>query len=109
MNRNTFWWRLVHLDPVLFRSAIVAVITLLAMFGILVSNALPDALTAVVTTLGALIAAVWSRDGVAPMDKVVLYQPDPVSNPNQTVAGPATASVTTTDAKLVSEARRTGP
>jgi hypothetical protein len=106
MNKDTFWWRLIHLNPVLFRSAVVTLVSLLAMFGVLVSPGLPDQLTAVITTVGAVVAALWSRDGVTPMEKVVVYQPDPVGAPKVVLPGEATAD-RTTDQAIINAARAT--
>jgi hypothetical protein len=107
MNRDTFWWRLLHLNPVLFRTAVVTIVALLAMAGVLVSPTLPDTLTAAVTAIAALGGALWSRDGVTPNDKVVVYQPDPVDRPTVILPGVGTAEGSSDRAVL--EAARAAP
>jgi hypothetical protein len=104
MKTKTFWWRLLHLDPVLFRSAVVAIVALLASLGIVVSDTIPDSLITAVATIAALVAAIWNRDGVTPNDKVVVYQPDPIGQPSVVLPGAATAE-DSSDNQIVQAAR----
>lgn len=101
---DTFWWRLVNLNPVLFRTAIVSVVSLLTMSGVLIAPGIPDALTAAVAALAAFVAAIWARDGVTPNGKVVVYQPDPVGSPASVLPGEATAE-SASDRAVLSAAR----
>jgi len=83
------WWRLVHLEPVLFRSAVVAVGWLAFSVGILASPDVPDAALGALTTIAAVIQVVWVRPGVTPNAKVVVEAPDPIDRPALVVAGEA--------------------
>jgi hypothetical protein len=104
MKSNTFWWRLLHLDPVLFRTVAVTLVALLASLGILVTPAISDNLVAVVMAVSALAGALWARDGVTPNDKVVVYKPDPVGQPSALLPGAATAEASSDNA-IVTAAR----
>lgn len=106
---DSFWWKVIHLNPVLFRAAVVAVFVLVGTLGFHfgAAEAVADAATTVLVTVGALVAALWARNGVAPMAKVVAYQPDPVDAPNLVVPGPATAPAVT-DSELLRVARTEG-
>lgn len=109
MKPDTFWWKIIHLNPVLFRTAVIAVFVLAGTLGFrfAAAEAVADAATTVLVSVGALVAALWARDGVVPMDKVVVYQPNPVDNPRVLEAGPATAPANT-DAQVLQVARREG-
>ena len=104
MKQNTFWWRLLHLDPVLFRTGVVSVVALLASLGIAIAPGIPDSLITAVAAVAALVSALWSRDGVTPNDKVVVYQPDPVGQPSALLPGAATPRAST-DNQIVTAAR----
>jgi hypothetical protein len=109
MKPDNFWWKVIHLNPVLFRTAVVAVFVLAGTLGFhfLAAEAVADAATTLFVSVGALVAALWSRDGVVPMAKVVAYQPDPVDAPSQLEAGPATAP-SNSDAAVLRAARTEG-
>lgn len=98
-----FWYRLVHLDPALFRGLVVAVVALLASVGIVVSPALADNLVLVVVALAALVQALWTKPAVTPNEKVVVYVPDPVKKPDELAPGQAT--VVATDREIIKAAR----
>lgn len=105
---DNFWWRLTHLNPVLFRSAVTAVMALLLSLGIVIAPAIPDNLVNAVWAIAALVGALWSREGVVPNDKVVVYQPDPVRYPSAILPGAATAGGASEKA-ILDTARRAGP
>lgn len=106
VDKNGFWYRLVHLDPALFRGLVVAVVALLASIGILVSPDLADSLVGAVVALSAIVQALWTKPAVTPNDKVVVYVPDPVSQPGQVAPGNAVTSATNSE---IVEAARTAP
>lgn len=99
--------RFASLNPALFRGLIVSVISLLALLGVAVTPGLPDALMAVISSLSALIAAVWIRPGVTPNDKVVVYMPDPEGLP--ATVRPGAAVPQTSDARIITAARHAAP
>ena len=90
------WYKLVHMEPALWRGFIVAVFAVLASVGILVNDAVPDNLIALVLALTAIIQALWTRQAVVPEAKVVVWKDD-----NQNLrAGEAVPSSPHTDATL---------
>lgn len=91
MRPDSAWWRLTHLEPALFRTAVVAVFTLLGSVGITVSDRIPDALVTVLVSLAAVVTAVWVRSGVTPNATVAVTVPDP-SRPSVVEAGEAVVS-----------------
>lgn len=101
-----FWYRLVHLNPALFRAFIVALFALLASLGIVVNASIPDSLITVVLAVAALIQALWTKAGVTPNDKVLVYVPDPVEMPNTVAPGPATTGAS--DQKILAAAASEG-
>lgn len=101
--QDTFWWRLVHLDPAIYRGIIMAVVGLLASLGILVSDAIPNAMIIVIGTLVVAVQALWTRTGVTPNAKVVVYVDDP-NRPKNVLPGEA---VTTASDKAILEAANT--
>lgn len=106
MNKTGFWYRLVHLDPALFRGLVVAVVALLASVGIAVTPALPDALIAVIAIVFAIVQALWTKSGVVPNEKVLAYVPDPVNAPDEIAAGSA---LTGANNDVIIEASRATP
>jgi hypothetical protein len=105
VNQNSFWWRLVHMNPALFRGGVVAVVTVAGLFGIVVIPGLDEKLVAVWVPLMAIVQAVWTRDGVTPNEKVVVFAPDPVMRPRAVEAGQASTSAS--DTSIVDAARET--
>lgn len=96
INRNarpSFLWKLVHLDPAVYRALIIAVFGILASIGVVVSDQVPDQVLVLILALLPLIQGVWTRDAVVPEEKVVLYSNDP-QNGLQLVAGKAVPSPT---------------
>lgn len=104
--RDTFLWRLVHLEPVVLRGIIVSLVLLLASVGIVVSPQIPDQLVVFLASVGALYQALWTRPAVTANAKVVVAAPDPVDRPNVVAAGEATTTAHNT--AIVDAARRAG-
>jgi len=104
-DKTSTWWRLIHLDPVLFRAAVVAVVVLLGTLGILVDPSIPDALVTAWVALAAIVQTVWTRPAVTANARVVVEAPNPVSDPHVVVAGEATTRAS--DAAIIDAARDT--
>jgi len=105
MNGNGFWWRLVHLDPALWRGLIVAVVFVLAAFGIAVSPDIPDSVIGLVGAVLAVLQALWTKPAVTPNAKVVTFLEDP-AKPRIISAGDAVT--TASDTAIVAAARQSG-
>lgn len=103
--QDTFWWRLVHLDPAVYKGVIVAVVGLLASFGVMVTPGIPDQLVLVIAAVLALAQAVWVRKDVTPNAKVVSYLPDPF-RPAALISGEA--ATTASDSKILSASKSVG-
>lgn len=101
--QDNIWWKLVHLDPALFRGLVIAVITVLGAFGILISPDLTDSLVGVLVAVMAVAQALWTRAGVTANARVVVAVPDPVNAPDAVVPGEA---VTDAPAEEIVEAAR---
>ena len=87
--RDTVWWRLVHLDPVILRGGLTSVFTILGSLGILVAPGLDDSLvTAWVGVMG-IVGVVWVRPAVTANARVAVWVPDPVNRPNVVASGEA--------------------
>lgn len=84
-----FWWKLVHLNPTLWRGLIIAVVSLLAAVGITVASGLQDATFAFIVAVVAVVQALWTKPAVTANKKVVVYKPDPVESPNVLASGEA--------------------
>jgi hypothetical protein len=84
-----FWWKLVHLNPTLWRALIVATIALLGAVGIAVNGSIEDSLFLFITAVAAIVQGVWTRGSVTANQKVVVYKPDPVGEPHTLSAGPS--------------------
>lgn len=103
MNRDTIWWRLVHLEPAVWRGAVVAVVALLGALGIIVAPGIPDALIAAWVALAAVVQALWTRPAVTANARVVVEAPDPVDRPGRVLAGEAVTGAS--DALILAAAR----
>lgn len=103
---DTFMWRLVHLNPVIWKGVIVAVIAALAAFGVHLSPAIPDALDGLIAAVAVLAQTLWVRPSVTPNAQVVALLPDPVNAPGAIVAGDAVT--TAPDHAVVAAAREAG-
>lgn len=90
--QNGFWWRLMNLDPALWRGLIIAAFALAATVGVTISPNVPDQIIALIWALSAIIQALWTKQAVTPNSKVAVSVPDPVNNPNVVEAGEATTT-----------------
>lgn len=100
----SFWWKLVHLDPAIFRGLIMAVVLVLGSVGIFVSDELANNLVIAWVAIMAVVQALWTKRGVTPNAKVVVQAPDPVNAPGTVAPGEA---VTDASAEEIIEAART--
>lgn len=89
---DTFWWRLVNLNPALYRALIMAVVLVLSSFGILISDAIPDSLILLVTAVLAIAQGIWTRRDVTPNAKVIAYTNDPQRGGTMVYPGMATTT-----------------
>jgi hypothetical protein len=87
-----FWWKLVHLDPAIYRGVVVSVVGILTTFGLIVSDQETGATVTIIASLVAIIQAVWTRGAVTANQKVLAYKPDPVDHPTVIAAGDAVSS-----------------
>jgi len=105
-DRNGVWWRIVNLNPVLLRGALVALVTLLGAVGILVAPGIPDALVGLLAGAAAIVQAVWTRPSVTPNARVVVRAPEPITEPGVVEAGEAITSAP--NAEILAAARSGG-
>lgn len=87
-----FWWKLVHLDPVLLRGAVISIAALIGTFGLAVGDQKVEAFLGAIAALLFLVQALWTRKSVVPNAKVVAYKPDPVNAPTVLAPGPAVST-----------------
>lgn len=104
---NSLWYRLVHLNPTLWRGLVVAVVALLLSVGVKVSPEIPDNVILFITALAAVLQALWTKPAVTANAKVVAFLPDPVNEP-ATVC-PGEAVTTASDRAVIDAARTSGP
>lgn len=100
--QDTFWWRLTHLEPAVYKSLVVAVVGLLAALGVAIAPGVPNEVIGLVIAAMAVVQGLWTRQGVTPNSKVVVYLPDP-SEPHAVEAGEA---VTTADDSTILDAAK---
>jgi hypothetical protein len=103
MKKSDFWWRLVNLNPALYRGVIMSTIWALTSLGIAVSDTVPNAFIVLIGAVFAMAQAFWTKPAVTPNAKVVVYMDDP-NNPKQVSAG---EGVTTASDKAIIEAAQT--
>jgi hypothetical protein len=96
MNRDTWWWRLVHLEPTLLRGVLTGIIGLAGALGILIAPGLPDQILGLWVPLAALVQAMVTRPAVTANARVVVAMPDPVNQPGTVVPGEATTTASNT-------------
>lgn len=89
MISNSFWWKLVHLEPTLLRGMISGLIGLLGAIGILVAPGLPDTILGFWVPIMALIQVIITRPVVTANARVAVLVPDPINAPNVVEAGEA--------------------
>jgi len=97
MSQDSWWWRLVHLEPALLRTLVVAVATLLGTFGLLISSDKIDAIIGFATVALIVLGGVSTRSAVTANARVVVEAPDPIGDPNTVVAGEAVTKASTSD------------
>lgn len=85
-------WTLTHLEPAVYSGCITALVTLAAGVGFVVSGNSVVAITTALSLVMAIVQALWTRGKSIPTQKVVVYKPDPVSNPTKVFAGLAVSS-----------------
>lgn len=102
---RSLWWKLVNLNPSIYRGFVMAVVLVLTSFGIHVSDAIPDSLIILLAALFALVQALWTRSAVTPNAKVVSYLPDP-DKPRAILSGDAVT--TASDEKVIAVSREAG-
>lgn len=103
--QDTFWWKLTHLDPAVYKGLVVAVIGLLAAFGVAIAPDIPDQVIGLVVALMAIVQAIWTRRDVTPNAKVVAYLPDPFK---PAAIAPGEATTTASDNKILDAAKSAG-
>lgn len=103
--QDTFWWRLTHLDPAVYKGLVVAVIGLLAALGIVIAPGIPDQVIGLVVAVMAIVQGIWTRRDVTPNAKVVAYLPDPFE-PHAIEAG--NAATTASDRAILEAAKSSG-
>lgn len=84
-----FWWKLVHLNPALYRGLLIAVAGVLAYLGIGFAVGFQDSIFALIVSAVAIVQALWTHPAVTANKKVVVYKPDPVESPNVLASGEA--------------------
>ena len=85
-----FWWKLVHLNPALWKALIVAVAALLVSVGVTVfTEGIQNGVYGVIIAVVAIVQALWTRNSVTANKKVIAYKPDPVDRPNVVASGEA--------------------
>ena len=89
-------WRLVHLNPALWRGIILTGVAVLTSAGVFISPDIPNATIAFIFAALPMIQAVWTRGAVTPNAKVVVAMPDP-TQPDEIVAGDAVTTATSRD------------
>ena len=87
-----FWWRLVHLNPVLYRGLVMGFVSFLGAFGLAFSNEKGEAIVGFITVLLLFIQAAWTRGSVVASKKVVVYKPNPVDEPHVLAPGEAVST-----------------
>lgn len=92
--QDTFWWRLVHLDPALLRGLVVALVLLLGGLGVSIATDVPDTVVTAIAAFLAIVQALWTRPAVTANARVVVAAPDPVNRPGRVVAGEAVTTAT---------------
>jgi hypothetical protein len=87
-----FWWKLIHLDPAVYRGVVTSVLAIFTSFGFAVSDQKSIAIVSLVAAIAFLVQAFWTRGAVTPNKKVLAYKPDPINRPSKIVPGEAVSS-----------------
>lgn len=101
----SLFWRLVNLNPAIWRGIIVSVLAVLATLGLIVSDNTSEAIVTAVFAVIALIQAISTHGAVTANQKVIAYKPDPVNKPSVVVSGDAIS----TDVVAVANAAAMSP
>jgi hypothetical protein len=95
-DKNSMWWRLVNLEPVLWKTIILTIVAVLGSVGILVNDDLANNLVILWTTLMSIIQLVWVRGSVTANARVAVLVPDP-ADPSAVAPGAAFTSAPSTE------------
>lgn len=106
--RDTVWWRLMNLQPAVWRGIVTAVFVFLAAVGIKVAPEIPDAAFLVVLALLPIVQGIWTRSAVTPNAKVAVSVPDPINAPAEVAAGEAVVPASTPTAEILEAAETKG-
>jgi hypothetical protein len=87
--RDTALWRLINLQPAVWRGLVVAVLALAATLGFEYAADLPDNVMLLIIGILPILQALYTRKAVTPNAKVAVSVPDPVRAPNKVEAGEA--------------------
>lgn len=101
-SNDSLLYRLVHLNPALWRALVVSFFALLLSFGVVVSDQIPDSVITFILAVAAIVQALWTKSGTVPNAKVVSYLPEPVRAPADIHAGPAVTTASAADVVAVS-------
>lgn len=99
----SFLWKLVHLNPALWRGIVFSVIGLLATAGLVISNQTGESVVTLILSVTAIVQAIWTRSATTPNKKVLAYKPDPIDHATLISAGEAVS----TDVAAVANAAAT--
>lgn len=104
--QDSFWWKLVHLDPAIFRGLVMAAVLVLGSVGIFVSDELANNLVIAWVAIMAVVQALWTRRAVTANARVAVAVPDPVNAPD--VVAPGEAATDAPAAAIIEAARTPG-
>lgn len=105
----SIWWKLVHLDPALYRGLVMAIVAIAASLGFLVSDHAIEAIVSGISIFMFLVQAFWTRKAVTPNAKVVVYKPDPVEQPARVAPGDAVSTNAVAVINAAAQNKNTGP
>src|SRR3954466_2227888 len=100
--QDSFWWRLTHLEPAVYKGLVTAIVGLLVTLGVVISPNVPDQLITVIVAAMAVVQALWTRGSVTPNAKVVVALSN-AFEPHRVVAGEATT--TASDSAILEAAK----
>jgi hypothetical protein len=102
---RNFLWRLIYLEPALWRALIVTAFTLLLSLGVAVSPDIPNSVIGFILASAPVAQALWTRGAVTPNAKVAVKVPDP-EKPDEVTPGDAVT--TATPRSIVAAAQASG-
>ncbi len=106
--KDSVLWKLVNLEPAVWRGIVVAVLAVLAAVGIKVAPGVPDLAFLVVLAVLPVFQGLWTKSAVTPNAKVAVVVPDPVEAPSIVRAGEAVVPVRTPRDTIVEAATSRG-